>query len=143
MSLKRENIIMAWFLRNKKLIIGLLLFVLVFPLMADSKVVEIENPFGKNSTIWTILDKLINGIFWLSLPVGALMIVIAGFYFLTAGGDPEKVNTAKRIIFWTIVGIIIIFLSKALVTILLYALGVENPWKSIPAPGSGPNVDII
>ena len=104
-----------------------MLAILFVPLITESKIIKIENPFGENSTIWTVLDKIINGIFYLSLPIGALMIVIAAFYLLTSAGDPAKVSTAKSIILWTIVGIIVIFLSKAIVELLRNILGVKTP----------------
>jgi len=53
------------------------------------------------------------------------MIIVAAFYFLTSGGDPEKVRTAKRIILWTFIGLIIVLLGKGIISIIWQILGVS------------------
>jgi hypothetical protein len=61
-----------------------------------------------------LIDSVINIIFNLSLLLAPLMIVVAGFLFVTAAGNPNRVNTAKRIVLWTAVGFLIILLSKGI-----------------------------
>ncbi len=86
----------------------------------------IENPLEAN-TFWELMENIVRFLFQLSLFVGALMIVVAAFYFLTSGGDPEKIKTAKNIIIWTLVGIIVLFLSVALTQAITDMLGVITP----------------
>lgn len=108
-------------------LISLSLLVLLFiPLVIEGQVVEIDNPLEADS-FWELMENIVNFLFALSLPVGALMIVVAAFYFLTSGGDPEKVKKAKMLIFWTLVGIVILFLSVALIQAIVRMLGVEIP----------------
>lgn len=109
-------------LRIKKLIIFLLLVSFLIPLTVQG--VTIENPLGPNTTFWDLMTNIVNFLFKLSLPVGALMIVVAAFYFLTSAGDPEKVKMAKNTIIWTLVGILVLFLSVAFVVALKKMLGV-------------------
>ena len=104
-----------------------LLIAFCLPLAVNA--VEIENPFGPGSTLWTIFDKIVDFLFKLSLPVASLMIVIAAYFFLTSGGDPEKVRRAKHLILWALVGVVVLFLAKAIVVMLLEALGVKNPFN--------------
>jgi len=52
-----------------------------------------------------------------------IMVIVAAYFFLTSGGDPEKVRTAKRIIFWTFIGLIIVLLGKGIVAIIKQVLG--------------------
>jgi len=47
-----------------------------------------------------------------------LLLVWGGVTFITASGDPSKVEKGKKIILWTIVGLLIVLLSKSLVGIL-------------------------
>ncbi len=108
-------------------LISLSLLVLLFiPLVIEGQVVEIDNPLEADS-FWELMENIVNFLFALSLPVGALMIVVAAFYFLTSGGDPEKVKKAKMLIFWTLVGIVILFLSVALIRAIVRMLGVQIP----------------
>ena len=62
-------------------IISLLIWsvVLVAPLLVQAQ--SIDNPLGED-TIIDLLRNIINFIFRLSLPIGALMIVISGYYFM-------------------------------------------------------------
>ena len=108
----------------KKIIVFCLL---VIPFAVNA--VTIKNPFGEGSTLWDIFSKIVNFMFVLSLPIAALMIVIAAFFFLTSMGDPEKVKRARQLILWAIVGVIVLFLSKAIVNLLLEAIGSEAKVK--------------
>jgi len=54
--------------------------------------------------------------------VGAIAIaalVYAGFLYLTAAGNTEQTEKAKKIIIWVVIGIIIIFFTYAIVNTLL------------------------
>jgi hypothetical protein len=102
-----------------------LLAVFLIPFMVSAASISIENPFGANSTIWTILDGILNFLFWLSLPLGALTIVYAAYVLLFSAGEPEKVTKAKQLILYAIIGIIVVFLSKAIILLLMGALGVR------------------
>ncbi len=109
-----------------KFIIFLLLISFFIPLSVKGAVVKIENPL-KADTFWELMESIVEFLFVLSLFIGALMIVVAAFYFLTSAGDPEKIKTAKNIIIWTLVGIIVLFLSVALTRAITDMLGVTTP----------------
>ena len=51
------------------------------------------------------LEKLFRGIVQLAIPTGTVFIIIAGFLFVTAGGDPGKLQTAKSTLVWTLIGL--------------------------------------
>jgi len=59
-------------------------------------------------------------LFFLGL-TGIAVIIFAGFKYVTAGGDDTQRESAKNIITYTAVGIVIIFISFALVNTLLTA----------------------
>jgi hypothetical protein len=61
---------------------------------------------------------IINFLLWVAIGIAPLMIVIAGFLFLIAGGDPEKVQTAKRMIFWAVVGLAIVLIAKGIISVI-------------------------
>jgi len=44
-----------------------------------------------------------------------IVILIAGMMFITAGGDSSKISSAKNTITYTVVGLIVIFLARAIV----------------------------
>lgn len=98
--------------------------------------VVIENPL-KYGSIEELIDSLINFIFWISLAIVPLMIIIAGFYWLTAAGDPKKVKTALDIIKWTVIGFAIILFAKGLVAIIRHVLGGVGIEGGIETRGGG------
>lgn len=106
-----------------KLIFFSLLISFFVPLTVQG--VTIDNPLEADS-FTELIENIINFLFTISLPVGALMIVVAAYTFLTSAGDPEKIKTAKNIIIWTLVGIVVLFLSLALISLLKEALGVNT-----------------
>jgi len=55
------------------------------------------------------------------------MIIVAGYYFVTAAGDPEKIQTAKRIILWTLIGLLVLFCATGLIELLKTVIGLRNP----------------
>jgi len=53
------------------------------------------------------------------------MIMIAAFFLLTAAGNPQRVDKAKQIILWTVIGLAIILLAKGLISVLRQIIGVK------------------
>lgn len=102
----------------RKIIILPLLAILGVSLVNSINAAILENPLQGANTIWDVITKL-SGIA-LSIVGGAsvLMIVISAFYFLTAGGKPERIETAKSIIIYAIIGLLIAGLSQAIITMI-------------------------
>ena len=62
---------------------------------------------------------------FLSVVVGALsviMIIVAGFKYVTSGGDSGKVTSAKNTIVYAVIGLIIVILAQAIVKFVLEKL---------------------
>ncbi|MBX4200787.1 hypothetical protein KW786_01520 [Candidatus Parcubacteria bacterium] len=82
-----------------------------------------------------IIDRLLTLVI---LPIFSgliiVMFVYAGFLFLTAQGDPAKISTAKKVIIWAIVGIIVAFLSY---TIVNFISSILDPSIGINGAGGG------
>lgn len=66
--------------------------------------VEIKNPF-KESTIEGLIKTIIENIL---MPIGSvvavLMIMYAGFKYVTAGGDTSKIKEATEALKWSVIG---------------------------------------
>lgn len=101
---------------NKKISKSLIfLSVFAFPLLVFA--VSIENPLKANS-FYELLNSIIDLLYYLAIPTTALMIIIAGFFFIFAQGDPTKIETAKTILKWALLGFLIILLAKGLVQLM-------------------------
>lgn len=95
---------------------------MIFPLLVLG--LEIENPL-EYDTFGELIDAIIDFIYEIGLVLAALFIVIAGFYFVTASGDPAKIKTGQDIIKYTLIGLLIILLSKGLIAVIQSVLGVQ------------------
>jgi len=51
--------------------------------------------------------------------VAVIMIIIAAIMFITAAGDSNKISNAKKVITYTVVGLVIIFLARVIVAFLV------------------------
>lgn len=84
---------------------------------------SLQSPFKSEigtsilSFIKFILEKIV-------LPIGAVVatvfLVYAGFLFVTAQGNEEKLKTAKRTFLWTVVGVLVLLGS------VVIAEGIKN-----------------
>lgn len=83
------------------------------------------NPLGATS-FQEIIDSVISFIFYVALVVVPLMIVIGGFYIMTAGDDSEKVKKGKQIIFYTMIGLFIVLFARGLISVLKGVMGVKT-----------------
>jgi len=102
--------------------------------MADLLGPSIKAPdFGHTGDVAVGLPTLISNIINLALVVGGIMvflvIVFAGFEFITAAGDPKKLENAWNKIWQALLGLVIIAASMALITIFenLFGIDIRNP----------------
>jgi hypothetical protein len=71
-------------------------------------------PDTTNIDIWEILDRALNWFFGIALSVAAIMLVYAGFTYVTASGNEEKIKTATKTLIFALIGVAIALLAKGL-----------------------------
>lgn len=94
-------------MKKKPFLLSLKLFLIFYPF--SSFAVEILNPEGKFYQLFLFLARLVGSF-------GVIMLILAGFSFVTAEGDPGKLERARQNIIWGLIGIAIAFMAHALVT---------------------------
>lgn len=57
------------------------------------------------------VGTLMNAVYFWSGTVAVIVIIIAGFYFITSRGDSSKIQIAKNAIFGAVIGLVIILLA--------------------------------
>ncbi len=108
----------------KKIATGLLTISLLFlPAIAVAQITTndtIGTTFGMGTA--DLEDTVIQIVQWvlgfLGL-VAVIMILIGGFQWMTAGGNEEKVASAKKIISAAVIGLIIVLLAWAIVIFVI------------------------
>lgn len=82
----------------------------------------LDNPLGADNII-QIINNILNYLIYISVPILALMILIGGFYILTAKDDPAKITKGRTTIMYAAIGFTIILISKGVALILLTIIG--------------------
>jgi Type IV secretion system pilin len=79
--------------------------------------IGIKNPIGIES-IGDLVGAVIRVVRTVALPFVVLAIMYTGFLYIAARGRPEKITTANKAFWWTLVGTLIV-LSSELISALL------------------------
>ncbi|GEM_PF-3573069 len=87
-----------------------------------------DNSFGLGSVfsikdIWQSIPDFISTAIMLAGVLVVIYLIIAGFQYLSSGGDEKKVEIAKKNINFSITGLVIVLFSYALVNGLMSLLG--------------------
>jgi heme/copper-type cytochrome/quinol oxidase subunit 2 len=99
---------------NKKLLIALaLVSIMMLPAVAMAQAPQ--PPTWTNQNIIATLENIFDIAFNILMIVAAICLIIAGFFFVTAQGDPAKTKTARDFVLWALVGVAVAVLAKALI----------------------------
>jgi len=60
---------------------------------------KIINPLGTTSTLPALIQKILEGMLKIGIPIVALAIIYCGFLFVFARGNSEKITHAKMLCF--------------------------------------------
>jgi len=63
---------------------------------------------GNNATFSTLLNPLISNVLTLSALAAFLIIIVAGFKYITAGGDKAKAEQSARMLNYSLVGLALV-----------------------------------
>lgn len=110
------------------------IFFLALPLAAAA--IAFPDPFAGRS-VQVIIGDAIRVVLGISGSIALLMFLYGGFTWMTAGGSPEKIETAKNTLTWAGLGLAVIFSSYVLVNFVITGLqrGGEAPTSSTGAGG--------
>lgn len=101
------------------------LYLLFFATVAHAE--SLYNPLGNSTNDFpTLINSAIKGILGLSGAVALVMIVIGGITWMTSAGNSDRVRRGKDTLMWAILGLLIIFLSYAIINFVFEALARES-----------------
>jgi hypothetical protein len=81
----------------------------------------LNNPLGVNS-VPQLIGNIIKALFGIVGSIALLMFIWGGFTWMTAQGDPKRVQKGKDTLIWAVLGLAVVFGSYALVTLVINAL---------------------
>ena len=108
-------------MRKKIKKITTFLALLSLPYYSKADVI-ITNPLGVN-TFWDLLNVITSWLIYIGAPIATGMIIFAGFQYMSAGGDENKIKQASNTLTYAIVGFIIILVAKGLALAIKDLLG--------------------
>ena len=82
--------------------------------------------FINSSDFVALATNIANWIFTIALPIAVIMIIWSGILFLTAGGQDDKITTARKALTWSIVGLVVILLAKSFPGIISNLIGADT-----------------
>lgn len=82
--------------------------------------IGLASGIGGLTQVTSIVDLIlliINFILSIALLLAVLAIIIAGLYLITSNGDEGQKDKAKKIVFYAIIGIILILFARVIVSL--------------------------
>lgn len=96
-----------------------------------SKILKLITPKGytppvTNEYHQTVVNNIFNNLVWPILGVIAVFAIIYGGYlYMTAAGNPEQVDKAKKVLIYAIIGIVVALLTVAILQYLVTNIGIK------------------
>jgi hypothetical protein len=122
----------------KKFVIRNYTFVIVFILFAMpalSLAAGLVSCGGANEPAcdWNGLMTLVNTVinfllFYMAIPIAAIMFAYAGFELVSSGGSTEKRGIAKKVFTSAVIGLILAVAAWLIVSTVLSILGYDGSW---------------
>jgi len=90
--------------------------------LGESQVnIDIPTPHWGMVCLINSINTVTDVLFWFALSLSVIVGIITGFFFFTAGGEPYKIEKAKSMLVWLVVGIAVAVSAK-LITALIMAI---------------------
>ncbi len=106
----------------KKILLSLsLVSLLALPVVGLAQ----DVPEAPEVDVMETLERIVDWLFAILMIVAALWLIIAGYYFVTASGDPERTKKARDFVLYALVGVLVGFMAKGLVMLIARIVGVE------------------
>jgi len=86
----------------------------------------IITPFPTSEGLLGVVGTAITLAFGVAGLVAVVYLILGGFNYVTAGGDPEAVEAAKTTIVNAIIGLVIILVSYLIVQFIMNQLGAQT-----------------
>ena len=82
-----------------------------------NRVEKIDNPLG-TETFEGLADRIGKVLIDIAIPVAVIIIIYAGFQYMTANGNAEKISSAHKTLLWTLVGVAVILIGKGFISLV-------------------------
>lgn len=82
-------------------------------------IIYLDNPLGdKVNNLPAFIYMVLDIVFQIGAVLAVLFLMYVGFMFVTARGDPEKLQTARRAFLYTVIGIALLLGGKLVASVI-------------------------
>lgn len=93
--------------------------VFLLPLFIASPVFAQGEEPKRIGELFVVLDNVFKYLFPLAGLVCVVFIIIGGYMWMSAAGDPSRVKTAQNTLTWAIVGLVVVLLAVAVIEVIV------------------------
>lgn len=94
-----------------------ILFLTAVPVLVYGQGIEFKNPTNVGS-IQGLITKILEIVVKIGAIIAVFMFIVTGFMFVTAQGNPAKIETAKMSLVGTSIGAVILLGAQLLSTVI-------------------------
>jgi hypothetical protein len=76
---------------------------------------DVKNPDGDDTKLTSSVSVIVNTLLYIVGILAVVMIIIGAIMFITSAGDPGRTKTARYILIYSVVGLIVALLSFTIV----------------------------
>ncbi|MCK5413514.1 MAG: hypothetical protein KAI57_04040 [Candidatus Pacebacteria bacterium] len=80
-------------------------------------VVNVTNPI-QTSDFSVLVGNVLQWVLGVAGSISLLMLIAGGIMYITSAGDEQKIATSKKLITWTIFGLIVVLASYSIIVVL-------------------------
>ncbi len=86
--------------------------------IAHAQTHTLANPFNGVPSIQGLLFAIVDVLLVIAVPILVFFLIFAGFTYVTAQGNPEKIKTASRSLMYVLIGAVIVMGAFAISSII-------------------------
>ena len=94
------------------------LFVPSFMKAAGGDTVKLNNPIGGTTTLSAFITQILGVVITIATPIAILAIIYSGFLFVKARGNPTELETAKKTLMGTLIGVMVLLGAQLLSSVI-------------------------
>lgn len=92
---------------------------------------DIDAPSGVptasgDGTLTNVISFIINSLMFVGIVAALIFLIIGGIKWITSNGDKEKLNSARKTIIFSIIGLVVIIFSFFIIQAINQILGVTT-----------------
>lgn len=96
---------------------------LILPIITFAQVPSSNPPVNAINGINGLVSAIENFMWVIFGGIAVVMFVVAGILFLTAQGQPEKIQAARSALIWGVAGVVVAILAYSIILIVRTAIG--------------------